>query len=103
MNGIVGLETSLGLGVTNLVKTGKLTMTQLIEKMSVNPAKIINLDKGSLSVGKAADIVVFDADNEYTVDINEFASKNNNCPYDGMKLYGRVDFTILDGNVVFER
>ena len=103
MNGIVGLETSLGLGVTNLVKTGKLTMTQLIEKMSVNPAKIINLDKGSLSVGKAAYIVVFDADNEYTVDINEFASKNNNCPYDGMKLYGRVDFTILDGNVVFER
>ena len=42
-------------------------------------------------------------DSEYTVDINEFASKNNNCPYDGMKLYGRVDFTILDGNVVFER
>ncbi len=102
-NGIVGLETSLGLGYTNLVRTGKLTLPELIKKMSVNPAEIINIDRGSLGVGKIADIVIFDTENEYTVDINEFASKNNNCPYDGMKLYGRVDYTILCGEVVYKR
>lgn len=102
-NGIVGLETSLGLGFTNLVKTGCLTLSELIEKMSVNPAKIINIDRGSLAVGKTADIVIFDTENEYTVDINSFSSKNNNCPYDGMKLFGRVDVTILAGKVVYRR
>ncbi len=103
MNGIVGLETSLALGYTNLVKTGKLTLSRLIEKMSAVPADIINIDKGSLGEGKVADIVIFDIKNEYTVDVKEFASKNNNCPYDGMKLYGRVEKTILGGKIVFER
>lgn len=102
-NGIVGLETSLGLSYTNLVKTGKLTLSQLIEKMSVNPADIINIDRGNLGVGKTADVVIFDTENEYTVDISKFASKNNNCPYDGMKLYGRVDYTILGGKIVYKR
>lgn len=103
MNGIVGLETSLGLGYTNLVMTGKLTLSQLIEKMSANPADIIKIEKGSLGEGKTADIVIFDTDNEYTVYISKFASKNNNCPYDGMKLHGRVDMTILGGKIVYNR
>lgn len=102
-NGIVGLETSLGLGYTNLVKTGRLTLSELIEKMSVNPSNIIGIDRGSLAKGKAADIVIFDVENEYTVDIKQFASKNNNCPYDGMKLCGRVQYTILGGKVVYKR
>lgn len=102
-NGIVGLETSLGLGYTNLVKTGRLTLSQLIEKMSVNPSEIIKFNRGNLAVGKTADIVIFDTEHEYTVDINKFASKNNNCPYNGMKLYGRVDYTILNGKIVYKR
>lgn len=102
-NGVVGLETSLALGVTNLVKTGKLTLAQLIDKMSATPSDIINIDKGSLGLGKSADIVVFDINEEYTIDIEQFASKNNNCPYHGMNVFGRVDYTILNGNVVYER
>lgn len=103
MNGIVGLETSLGLAYTNLVKTGEISLSKLIELMSANPSDIINIDRGSLGAGKAADVVIFDVDTEYTVDISKFASKNNNCPYDGMKLFGRVDATILGGKVVYER
>lgn len=101
LNGIVGLETSLGLSYTKLVRTGRLTLGELIEKMSVNPAKIIGIDRGDLAVGKAADIVIFDTENEYTVDISTFASKNNNCPYDGMKLCGKVRCTILGGKPVY--
>lgn len=102
-NGIVGLETSLGLGYTKLVKAGRLTLSQLIEKMSVNPSEIIKFDRGNLAVGKTADIVIFDTEHEYMVDISKFASKNNNCPYNGMKLYGRVDYTILNGKIVYKR
>ncbi len=103
LNGIVGLETSLALGYTNLVMSGKLTLSQLIEKMSTNPADIIKIDKGTLGEGKAADIVIFDTEHEYEVDPEKFASKNHNCPYGGMKLRGRVDTTILGGNIVYER
>lgn len=102
-NGIVGLETSLALSYTNLVMSGVLTLPQLIEKMSLNPARIINIDKGTLGVGKAADIVIFETENEFTVNTDEFASKNSNCPYDGMKLRGRVNTTILGGKIVYQR
>ncbi len=103
LNGIVGLETSLALGYTNLVMSGKLTLSQLIEKMSANPADIIKIDKGTLGEGKAADIVIFDIEHEYEVDPEKFASKNHNCPYGGMKLRGRVDMTILGGKIVYDR
>ncbi len=102
MNGIIGLETSLPLGITKLVKTGELTLSQLIEKMSAAPAEIIGIDAGSLSVGAPADIAIFDMDNEYTVDVSKFASKGKNCPYDGMKLYGKVMYTVLGGRVVYK-
>ncbi len=103
LNGIVGLETSLALGYTNLVMSGKLSLSQLIEKMSANPADIIKIDKGTLGEGKTADIVIFDTEHEYEVDPEKFASKNHNCPYGGMKLRGRVDMTILGGKIVYER
>ncbi len=101
-NGIVGLETSLALGVTYLVKSGKLTMTELIEKMSLNPAEIIGIDRGTLGVGKAADLVVFDADKSYRVDVKNFASKGKNSPYDGYELYGQVDLTVTGGRIVYQ-
>ncbi len=102
-NGIVGLETSLGLGVTYLVKTGKLTMAELIEKMSVNPAEIIGIDRGTLGVGKVADLVVFDAEKSYKVDVKSFASKGKNSPYDGFELYGQVALTMTGGKIVYRK
>ena len=101
-NGIVGLETSLALGITYLVKTGKLTMSQLIEKMSSNPSEIIKIDRGNLGVGKAADIVIFDPESKYTVKTADFVSKSKNSPYDGFELYGKINMTICNGKIVYQ-
>ena len=98
-NGIVGLETSLGLGVKYLVKTGVLTMSELIEKMSVNPAKILGISKGNLAVGKCADITIFDADSEWTVDISKLNSKSKNSPYHGWTLCAKPEYVIVDGKI----
>ncbi len=98
-NGIVGLETSLALGITYLVKTGKLTINELIALMSNKPANILNIDKGTLSQGADADITIFDADREWTVNVNEFASKSKNSPYDGYKLFGKPEFVIVGGKI----
>lgn len=101
--GIVGLETSASLTYTALVATGILTPMQMAEKMSWNPAKVIGIEneRGSIETGKMADIVIFNPDMEYTVDVNEFASKGKNTPYDGKVLKGRVVNTICKGKVVF--
>ena len=99
--GIVGLETSVGLTVTKLVKPGYITLKQMIEKMSYNPAKILGIDKGTLKEGSVADITIFDADDEYTVDKNDFESKGKNTPFDGYKLFGKVKYTLLDGEIVY--
>ncbi len=102
-NGIVGLETSLGVGITYLVKTGKLTLSQLIEKMSTNPAAIIGIDRGQLGTGCPADLVIFDPDKTYKVDVKDFASKGKNSPYDGAELYGEISLTVAGGKVVYQK
>jgi dihydroorotase len=102
LNGIVGLETSLPLGITYLVKPGILTLSELIKKMSQNPANILGLNKGSLQIGKAADVLIFDPEEKYTVNVNEFASKGMNSPFDGYELYGRVLYTIVDGRIIVQ-
>ena len=99
--GIVGLETSVGLTVTKLVKPGHITLKQMIEKMSYNPAKILGINKGTLKEGSVADITIFDPDEEYIVDKNDFESKGKNTPFDGYKLFGKVKYTILDGEIVY--
>ena len=99
--GIVGLETSVGLTVTKLVKPGYITLKQMVEKMSYNPAKILGIDKGTLKEGSVADITIFDADEEYIVDKKDFESKGKNTPFDGYKLFGKVKYTILDGEIVY--
>ena len=99
-NGIVGLETSLGLGIKNLVNEGYLTMTQLIEKMSKNPSEILGIAKGTLSVGRSADIVIFDPESEWTVDTSKLHSKSKNSPFDGFRLYGKPEYVIVNGNIV---
>lgn len=101
-NGIVGLETALGLAITQLVERGILTPTALIERMSVNPAKILGLDKGNIEPGKPADITILDPKKVWTVDSNDFKSKGRNTPFDGWCLTGKVVTTIVDGKVVYE-
>lgn len=99
-SGIIGLETALSLGVTNLVDKDALTMDELIERMSVNPAKMYGLQAGTLSQGAPADIVIFDAKAEQTFE--SFASKSQNSPFTGQKLKGVVKYTIVNGEIVYQ-
>ena len=99
-SGMIGLETSLALGVTNLVKTGKLTMKELLSKMTINPAKLYKMDKGYIKEGGAADIVIYAPDEKWVVSEN-FASKAANSPFIGDELYGKIKYTICNGNVVY--
>ncbi|WMJ87517.1 dihydroorotase [Anaerocolumna sp. MB42-C2] len=100
--GIVGLETAFALTMTELVEQGYLTPMQMVEKMSLNPAKVLGIDKGILAVGKAADIVIADPKEKYRIDVNEFASKGKNTPFHGKEVVGRIKVTIVDGNIVFK-
>ena len=101
--GVIGLETAFGVCYTELVKKNYLTKNKLIEKMSLNPAKILNIDKGTLSVGAVADITIADLDNEYTIEADDMVSKAKNTPFDGKKVYGRIDCTIVNGKVIYRR
>ncbi|MDP4182119.1 MAG: dihydroorotase [Bacillota bacterium] len=96
-NGIVGFETALPLTITYLLKTNVLTLEQIVEKMCVNPSRILGLNKGSLEVGKTADITIIDIDEEVVVDVSKFKSKSKNSPFDGYKLNGAVYYTIVNG------
>lgn len=96
-SGITGLETSLGLGITRLVREGHLTLMELLEKMTVNPAKLYHLEQGRIQKGKPADLVLFKEDEEYTVE--KFYSKASNSPFKGWKLYGKIYYTICKGVV----
>ena len=100
--GIVGLETAASLTYTELVEAGYLTPMQMAEKMSYNPACIIEIDKGDIQPGKAADIVIFDPEKVYTIDKNKFASKGKNTPFHGRKVKGKVRMTLVGGHVVYE-
>ena len=99
-SGIIGLETALALGITELVRTGELTIAQLMEKMSFNPACLYRLEKGWLTEGEDADLVLFDENEEWTA--GDYASKASNCPFTGWKLYGKVKYTICGGEIVYE-
>ncbi len=100
-NGSIGMETSLAAGITNLVKPGLLTFEQLIEKMSVNPAKILGLNAGTLSVGAPADIALVDLNEQWTVDIDKLHGKSKNTPFKNLTMTGRVKRTILGGKTVY--
>ena len=99
-SGMIGLETSLALGITNLVKKGELSISELIEKMSTNPAEIYNINGGCLKEGGIADITIFDMDKKWTVTDN-FKSKAKNSPFIGCELTGKVIYTICKGRIVF--
>ena len=98
-SGILGLETALALGITSLVKPGHLTMLELMEKMSLNPARLYKLDGGRLEKGAPADLVIFDESGQWKV--KDFASKSTNSPFLGWELTGQVKKTICGGVVVY--
>lgn len=100
-NGSIGMETSLAVGITYLVKTGIMSFEQLVEKMCVNPAKILGINAGTLSVDAPADIALVDLDEVWTVDVEKLHGKSKNTPFKGRTLCGKVKKTILGGKIVF--
>jgi dihydroorotase len=102
-NGIIGLETALGLAVTELVETGLLSLDQLVSRMSTMPARVFNLPGGTLARGAPADVVVLDPTAAWMVRPEEFFSKSRNTPFAGRRLTGRAETTIVRGQVVFAR
>ncbi len=103
--GLIGLETTLGLVLTHLVRPGILTLKQAIEQMTILPAKIFGLDKsgiGSLTPGTKANIVVIDLKKRWKVDVNKFFSKARNCPFNGWNLQGKAIMTIVGNRIVMK-
>lgn len=98
-SGIIGLETSLALGITSLVRPGRLSLMQLLEKMTVNPARLYHLPSGELKEGRAADLVLFDPDERWIP--SDYASLSSNSPFTGRELFGKVKFTVCGGEVVY--
>lgn len=99
-SGIIGLETSLALGIMSLVNAGHLTYLQLMEKMSVKPAELYNIDTANISEGKPADIVIFDPNEKWMA--GDYASKAENTPFTGMEMTGKVKYTICNGRIAYE-
>ena len=100
--GMSGLETSFALSYTYLVKSGILTLPQLMCKMSYNPAKVLGLEGGEIKVGGVADLAIVDIDASYEIDGEKFYSKGKNTPFNGYKVYGKVCYTIVDGKIKFD-
>ncbi len=99
--GLIGLETSLGLSL-KLVHDGVLSLSQLVAKMSTNPARILSVPGGTLSPGSIADVTLMDLNRTWQVDASTFASKSRNCPFHGWTLQGKAVMTIVEGRVVWE-
>ena len=99
-SGISGFETAFCVSHTRLVRDGYMTFSQLVEKMSANPARLLGVPGGELSVGAPADIVVLDPDREVTVDASKFVSRGHNTPFDGKTYYGAVCATIVGGRLI---
>lgn len=100
--GIVGMETAAALTYTELVLPGILTPMGMAEKMSYNPARILGIDKGDISVGHVADVTIFDPRPTYQVHGDDFMGKSKNMPFEGRRVTGRVVATILDGKIVYQ-
>ena len=101
--GIIGLETTLGLVVTQLIEPGHLDWSTALSKMTVNPARILGIPKGTLAIGADADVTVIDPEVRWTVDPEGFHSKSSNTPFAGWELKGRADLVIVGGRVKFKR
>ncbi len=100
--GIVSLECALGLYVKALIEPGILDWSGLINLMTEKPAKIIGIDKGTLGIGKQADITIIDPDMHYIIDADTFVSKSRNCPYNGWTVKGKIEKTIVQGEIRYQ-
>jgi len=100
--GISGIETSFALSYTHLVKNGLMSLCELMNKMSKNPADVLGLEGGKIAVGEVADLVVVDLDEKYEIDGNKFLSKGKNTPFNGYEVYGKVKYTIIDGEIKYQ-
>ena len=102
-SGMVGLETSLAITLTELYHTGKMKLPEIIKRMTYTPASILHLSsKGRLSLGSDADITIFDPEEVWTIDPEQFASKARNTPFAGREVKGKVKYTIVGGNVIYQ-
>ena len=99
---MVGLETSLALSLTELYHSGLLPLGRVLSLMSSSPAALLGLDKGSLTIGGDADLVIFDPDQEWTIDKTQFASKGRNTPFHGRNVRGKVKYTISQGKIIYQ-
>lgn len=99
--GIVGLEDAFALVYTHLVKKGILSLQQLLDCMSKKPAEVFNLPYGKLTVGAKADITIIDLNQKYVIDRTQMVSKSNNTPFENQEVYGKIKYTICDGNIVW--
>jgi dihydroorotase len=100
-NGIIGLETLVPVCVMSLIEPGHLTWPQLIEKLTINPVRILGIDRGTLKPGAKADVAIIDPKVEWTIDPNVFRSKSRNSPFAGWKVRGRAHTVILNGEVKY--
>ncbi len=100
--GVIGLETELAVSITELVQSGLLDWGELVEKLSVNPAKILGIDKGTLRVGKDADIIIVNPDKEWVVRKDGFVSQSVNSAFIGRKLRGVVEYTLCGGKIAYK-
>lgn len=101
-SGMVGLETSLALALTALYHTGKMSLLSILERMATAPARILGIPVGSLEPGSIADVVLFDPERSWTVDTSRFLSKGHNTPFAGASLRGKVQYTLVGGNIVYK-
>lgn len=101
-SGMVGLETALGVTLTSLYHTGLMDLSDILRKMTMNPACILRIPKGRLSVGADGDVVLFDPEERWTVDPSRFRSMGRNTPFAGAELRGRVKYTIVGGEIVYQ-
>ena len=101
-SGMVGLETSLALALTGLYHSGLLHLSRVLALMSTSPATLLGLNKGTLGVGQDADLVIFDPDQAWTIDKNQFVSKGRNSPFHGRTVRGKVKCTISRGNIIYQ-
>lgn len=101
--GMIGLETVLPVSITGLIEPGHLTWLQLISKLSTNPARILSIDRGTLQVGRPADITLIDPNASWTIDPSTFRSRSRNCPFAGMQVRGRAEIVLVDGEIRHSR
>lgn len=101
--GISGIELAFPLSYQQLVLKRKLPLIKLIEMLTIKPANIIGVDKGTIEVGKCADIAIIDLNEEYAIDSKDFYSKGKNTPFEGYKVQGKICYTIVGGKIIYER